>query len=88
MVEYDILYWWFVFTHQGGKPKILKKCKLPLTGTQCVNTIITEKGVFQVDPTRGLTLTEIADGVTVQDIVETTDCEFEVAKDIKSMGQI
>lgn len=73
---------------QGGKHKILKKCKLPLTGKQCVNTIITEKCVFEVDPTRGLTLTELADGVTLQDVVETTGCEFAVASEVKKMGGV
>lgn len=32
-----------------------------------------------MDPEKGLTLTEIADGVTVQEIVEATGCEFEVS---------
>jgi hypothetical protein len=31
-----------------------------------------------VDAEKGLTLTEIADGVTVQEVVETTGCEFQV----------
>ena len=34
--------------------------------------------VFTVDKKRGLILTEIADGVDVQDVVEATGCEFEV----------
>jgi len=33
----------------------------------------------------GLTLTELAEGVTVDDIKEKTDAKFNVAKDIKSM---
>ena len=36
------------------------------------------QGVFTVDHEVGLTLVEIADGVTVQDIVESTGCEFQV----------
>ncbi|KAH3747285.1 hypothetical protein DPMN_089938 [Dreissena polymorpha] len=75
-------------TAKGGKPKILDKCDLPLTGQKCVNMIITEKCVFEVDPERGLILTEIADGVSVQDIIESTGSEFEAAETIKPMGQI
>lgn len=42
--------------------------------------IITEKCVFQVDPEAGLKLTEIADGVTVDEIRATTGSHFEVGK--------
>lgn len=75
-------------TAKGGKPKILKKCTLPLTGKQCVDMIITEKCVFDVDPEKGLTMTEIADGVSVQDIVEATKCDFQVSPNLKPMAQI
>ena len=34
-----------------------------------------------MDKERGLTLVEIADGLSVQDIVEATECEFEVRAD-------
>lgn len=75
-------------TAKGGKPKILNKCSLPLTGKQCVDMIITEKCVFDVDHEKGLTLIEIADGVSVQDVIETTKCEFQVSPDLKPMQQI
>ncbi|XP_022109439.1 succinyl-CoA:3-ketoacid coenzyme A transferase 1, mitochondrial-like [Acanthaster planci] len=73
---------------KGGKPKILDSCTLPLTGTQCVDMIITEMCVFEVDKETGLTLTEIAEGVTIEDVVEATGCEFEVSADLKPMGQV
>jgi 3-oxoacid CoA-transferase len=72
-------------TAKGGKHKILNECTLPLTGKQCVDMIITEKGVFDVDINDGLTLVEIANGVTVQDVVESTGCEFKVADNLKPM---
>ena len=65
---------------KDGEPKILKQCNLPLTGTGVVDLIITDMGVFQVDENGGgLTLIEIAPGVTVDDIKVKTRAEFKVA---------
>ncbi|GFU45629.1 succinyl-CoA:3-ketoacid coenzyme A transferase 1, mitochondrial [Nephila pilipes] len=74
-------------TAKGKTPKILESCTLPLTGKQCVDRIITEKGVFDVNPETGLTLVEKAEDVTLEDIVNTTECQFEVSPDLKPMGQ-
>ncbi|KAH0372844.1 3-oxoacid CoA-transferase, partial [Aureobasidium melanogenum] len=69
-----------------GKSKVVQQCSLPLTGARVVSTIITDMCVFQVDRKNGgLTLTELAEGVTVEDIKANTDASFTVAKDIKSM---
>nr|CAB3264609.1 succinyl-CoA:3-ketoacid coenzyme A transferase 1, mitochondrial [Phallusia mammillata] len=73
---------------KGGKHKILQECNLPLTGTKCVDTIITDKCVFDVDKEKGLILKEIAEGLTVDDIKEATGCTFQVSPDIKTMSQI
>lgn len=71
---------------KDGSSKIVQECALPLTGARCVSTIITDLCVFQVDRQMGgLTLTEIADGVTVEHVRAKTDAEFVVAKDLKSM---
>ncbi|THX19162.1 succinyl-CoA:3-ketoacid-coenzyme A transferas-like protein [Aureobasidium pullulans] len=69
-----------------GKSKVVQECSLPLTGARVVSTIITDLCVFQVDlKDGGLTLTELAEGVTVEDIKAKTDASFKVAKDIQSM---
>jgi len=73
---------------KGGGHKILADCSLPLTGKQCVDMIITDLCVFQIHPEEGLTLTELAEGVSVQQVVENTGSEFRVAEDLKPMGQI
>lgn len=75
-------------TAKGNAPKILEACTLPITGKRCVDMIITEKGVFNVDKETGLTLVEIADGVTVEEILNVTACNFEVSPDLKPMGQV
>ncbi|XP_076439925.1 succinyl-CoA:3-ketoacid coenzyme A transferase 1, mitochondrial-like [Babylonia areolata] len=75
-------------TAKGGKHKILQECSLPLTGKNCVDMIITEKGVFEIDKENGLTLVEMAEGENVEDIVEATGCEFNVSPDLKPMEQV
>lgn len=71
---------------KSNEPKILDECSLPLTGRACVDLIITEKGVFSVDKEQGiLRLIEIAEGVAVADIVQTTGCSFEVDSNLKPM---
>lgn len=72
---------------KNGTPKILQECTLPLTGKNCVDMIITEKAVFDVHKDTGLTLTELADGVTIEEVISTTGCEFQVSPDLKKMRQ-
>ncbi|CAG0917393.1 unnamed protein product [Notodromas monacha] len=73
---------------KGGEHKILPACTLPLTGQRCVDMIITEKCVFNINKEEGLILSEIAEGVTIEDIVSSTGCEFKVAEPLTPMGQI
>uniref|UniRef100_H3CHS4 Succinyl-CoA:3-ketoacid-coenzyme A transferase n=1 Tax=Tetraodon nigroviridis TaxID=99883 RepID=H3CHS4_TETNG len=73
---------------KGGKHKILDKCSLPLTGKQCVDRIITEKAVFDVHQTKGLTLIELWEGLTPEDIKACTGAEFQVSPNLKTMQQI
>ncbi|KAG8259853.1 Succinyl-CoA:3-ketoacid coenzyme A transferase 1, mitochondrial [Homalodisca vitripennis] len=73
---------------KNGEHKIVSSCSLPLTGKNCVNTIITEKCVFEVDPEHGLTLTEVAEGVEVADIIASTGCEFQVSPELRPMQQV
>jgi 3-oxoacid CoA-transferase subunit B len=64
-----------------GKPKLLKSCTLPLTGTRVVDLVITDLGVFEIDKAGagGMTLVEVADGVTLDQIAESTEATYSVA---------
>ena len=65
-------------------PKLLKACTLPLTGAGVVDMVITDLGVFAVDEKGkdGLTLLELADGVTLDEIRAKTDADFKGAASV------
>ncbi|HEX7344647.1 MAG TPA: CoA-transferase, partial [bacterium] len=67
-------------TAKGNAPKILNKCNLPLTGVGVVNMIITELCVMEVKKGRGLILTELAPGVSVDNVRNATEADFEVGE--------
>ncbi|MBE0558007.1 MAG: CoA transferase subunit B [Proteobacteria bacterium] len=58
-----------------GKPKILKKCRLPLTAVAEADMIVTEMCVLERS-NRGLVLKEIAPGVTVEDVLKNTEADL------------
>jgi 3-oxoacid CoA-transferase subunit B len=64
-------------TAKDGTSKVLKKCTLPLTGRRVVDLIITDLAVIEVT-TQGLTLKEHAPGVTVDEILASTEAELEI----------
>jgi 3-oxoacid CoA-transferase subunit B/3-oxoadipate CoA-transferase beta subunit len=64
---------------KSGAPKLLKQCTLPLTGAGVVDLLITDLGVFDIDRKGGgVTLTELAPGVSVDDVRAKTEADFAV----------
>ncbi len=66
-------------TAKDGAPKILPQCTLPVTGKGVVDMVISDLCVFDVHAGRGLTLTELHPGVTVEEVLAKTGCDFTVA---------
>jgi len=59
-------------TTKENKPKILKRCTLPLTGVGVVHLIVTELAVIEVTP-QGLLLRELSPGITLEDVQKVTE---------------
>jgi 3-oxoacid CoA-transferase subunit B len=57
---------------RDSKPKILKKCTLPLTGVEVVDHIVTELAVIDVTP-QGLLLRELAPDATLVQVQSLTE---------------
>jgi len=68
---------------KDGKPKILKKCSLPLTGVEVVDYIVTELALIEVTPD-GLVLREIAPDTTVEQVQALTEPALIVPADLRS----
>jgi 3-oxoacid CoA-transferase subunit B len=65
--------------NKAGQSKILKKCTLPLTGSGCIDLVITDRCVFEVDRRAGgLTLIELAPGVMLEEVRAVTQAAFSV----------
>lgn len=65
-------------TNKAGESKVLRQCRLPLTGKACVDLVITDLCVFEVTP-NGLVLTELAPDVTLEEVRAKTEADFTVA---------
>lgn len=68
-----------------GAPKVLRQCKLPLTGQRCVHHIVTDLAWIDVTP-EGLLLRELAPGTTVEEVQRLTEPPLKRSSDLHSMS--
>jgi 3-oxoacid CoA-transferase subunit B len=71
-------------TTREGKPKILKQCTLPLTGSKVVDTIVTEMAYIRVTP-KGLVLEEIAPRSRPEEVQKATAAKLTISPHLKTM---
>jgi 3-oxoacid CoA-transferase subunit B len=72
-------------TTRDGKPKILRKCTLPLTGAGVVDLIVTDLAVISVTP-EGLSLDEIAQDTTVDAVQNATEASLAVSPSLRKIS--
>ena len=64
-------------TTREGRPKILKKCTLPLTGARVVHSIVTELAMIEITP-QGLLVKELAPGITFEEVRKRSEPELKL----------
>ncbi len=69
---------------RDGEPKLLKKCDLPLTGTNCIDLIVTDLGVFSFDK-EGFILKEIASDITPEEVQKRTGAPVKIDPHLKTI---
>src|ERR1700676_180251 len=62
---------------KDGAPKVVKKCNYPLTGLECVDTIVTDIAVIDVTKD-GLVLREVAPGWSAPEVQALTEAKLRV----------
>ncbi len=73
-------------TNKEGESKVLKQCTLPLTGKACIDLVITDLCVFEVERGVGLKLIELAEGVTVDEVKAKTEAAFTVSENLTTVA--
>jgi 3-oxoacid CoA-transferase subunit B len=69
---------------KDGSKKILKTCRLPITGKRCVNTVMTELAVIDITP-QGLLLREVAPGVSPEEVQKATEATLKISPELREI---
>ena len=72
-------------TNKEGESKVLKECTLPLTGKACIDLVITDLCVFEVERGKSFRLIELAEGVTVDEVKSKTEAAFTVSEKLTTV---
>jgi 3-oxoacid CoA-transferase subunit B len=73
-------------TNKAGESKVLKECSLPITGRACLDLVITDLAVFEVNRGKGLTLIELAPDVSLEEVTAKTEASFAVSPNLKTVA--
>jgi 3-oxoacid CoA-transferase subunit B len=69
---------------KDGRPKVLKRCSLPITGRACVSAVCTDLAWIEVTP-GGLVVHELAPGVTLEQVRALTEPPLAAAPGLRAM---
>mgnify|MGYP001809692838 CR=1 FL=1 len=64
---------------KDGSSKVLRQCRLPLTGVAVIDLVITDLATFEIDRGKGMRLIELADGVSLDEVKAKTEADFAIA---------
>ncbi|MEZ0326244.1 MAG: CoA transferase subunit B [Fimbriimonas sp.] len=72
-------------TNKAGESKVLKECSLPLTGKACVDLVITDLAVFEINE-QGMVLLELAPGVSAEEVQAKTQATYSVSPGLREVA--
>lgn len=68
---------------KDGRPKLVERCTLPLTGAGECDVVITERALFRRAASGGFVLEEVACGHTLGEVAAHTEMAYTVAEEVR-----
>ena len=66
---------------RSGRPRLVERCAIPVTARGVVDLVVTDLGLFAITA-QGLTLKEIAPGVSIEEVKAKTGCTLIVPREV------